>query len=184
MPSQADAPGQFPIPNIRWERYVMAVRAGMQKDAAYSHAGFSNNKKGAYWRLDQNKIVKARFLWLGKKTAEHSIEVSAVTRTEIIESLRNTRLMAKEGFARGGKDGRSTEIKVDLNAANRCDEILAKMHGFMLDVTRGETLDEELDGKSPEELREFVLSLLEQLDPNMAKMLMAQMDAPEGTTLQ
>jgi len=75
---------------------------------------------------------------------------------------------------------------VDLSASNRADEILAKMHGFMLDVSRTENFDEELEGKSPDELRQIVLSLLEQLDPNMRKMVMSEMVESEadGQTLQ
>ena len=80
--------------------------------------------------------------------------------------------------------------KLDLAAKNKADDGLAKMHGFNIDVTRIEDLDAELDGKTPEELQQFTLALLEQLDPNMRKKLLEQMqpaaeeEAPAATEPQ
>ncbi len=178
--------GSVPIHNIRWERYAIARFQGMPPMAAYHEAGYKVGKsQSGPDRLGRKMVITKRLVWLNARVAEETITSKAVTRLEIIESLRSTRQLAKSGESRD-RHGNVRQEKVDLSASNRADEILAKMHGFMLDVSRTENFDEELEGKSPDELRQIVLSLLEQLDPNMRKMVMSEMVESEsdGQTLQ
>lgn len=178
--------GSVPIHNLRWERYAIARFHGLPPMAAYHEAGYKVGKsQSGPDRLSRKLIITKRILWLNARVAEEAVTSKSVTRTEIIESLRDTRQLAKLGETRD-RHGIYKETKVDLAASNRADEILAKMHGFMLDVSRTENFDEELEGKTPDELRDIVLSLMEQLDPNMRKMVMSQMAESEsdGQTLQ
>jgi len=136
------------------------------------------------YRLEGKSESQDRIARLKTAKAEQLIKTEvahlAVTRSEIIESIRDTRRLAKDGVPVINTKGSATgAMRVDLAQANRSDELLAKMHGFLLDVQRDETLDDELEGKSPEELREFVLSLLEQLDPNMRKKLMVELQVSD-----
>jgi hypothetical protein len=148
---------------------------------AYGFVGYSTTSRNGAYRLERKPNIKDRMSSLQGFKAEEVVKVTgaleAVTRSEIIESIRDTRRLAKDGVPVINTKGSATgAMRVDLAQANRSDELLAKMHGFLLDVSREETLDEELDGKKPEELREFVLSLLEQLDPNLRKMVAAELE--------
>lgn len=186
-----DQSGSQPCTNPKHEVYCMARMTGMTPAASFTHAGYKGKNHG---NVEYKSAVKLRLYWLRSRTADRAIESAAVTRVEIVESVRETRTMAKKGTAILDRaTGQPTgEFKADLASANRADEILAKMHGFMLDVTREETLDEELDGKDPKELEAYVLSLLEQLDPNMRKILIDKIgpavidmdEIPDGETLQ
>jgi len=182
-------PGSHPLSRVGYEKYCYARLNGLGPQEAHIEAGFSEKTKGN-WKLEGNPKIKRRLTWLRAQVATTVVNANAVTRSEIIESIRDTRRIAKKGTPIFAKDGSDTgESKPDLSAANRSDEILAKMHGFMLDVTLKEDLDAELDGKDPKELKAFVLSLLEQLDPNMRKQLMSEVqtsddEVPEGTTFQ
>ncbi len=168
----------------------MARMTGMSPKDSHRHAGYNGRNFSGVENCDP---VQLRLYWLRSRTADRVVESAAVTRVEIIESLRDSRAKAKTGTAILNRAGEpSGEFKMDLASANRSDEILAKMHGFMTDVTRAETLDEELSGKDPKELESFVLSLLEQLDPNMRKILIDKIgpdaidmdEIPDGETLQ
>ena len=172
--------GNRPLPLVRQERYCISRMNGLKPEEAFFQAGYKSRSAGAAGRLERLPTVQRRLEWLRSQVADRAIVANGVTRSEIIESLRDTRRLAKKGqrvLTRDGSD--SGEVKLDLSTANRSDEILAKMHGFMLDVTLKENLDEELEGKDPVELKAFVLSLLEQLDPNMRKQLMAEVEVSD-----
>jgi hypothetical protein len=164
---------------------------GLRAPAAHVEAGYSPKTQKNY-KLEQTPSIVQRMKWLKSEAAKVVVNANAVTRSELIEIARDNIRIAKKGTAIFTKDGSDTgETKPDLSAANRGVEILAKMHGFLLDVQVKEDLDSELDGKSPEELKAFVVSLMEELDPNMQKALMAQMEEresdeeiPEDTTIQ
>jgi hypothetical protein len=182
-------PGSHPLHRVRQERYCLCRLNGLSVPDAHVEAGFAVKTKDN-WKTESNPRVKRRLAWLRNQVADTVVNANAVTRSEIIESIRDTRRLAKKGTPILSKDGSDTgHSKPDLSASNRSDEILAKMHGFMLDVTLKEDLDAELDGKDPKELKAFVLSLLEQLDPNMRKQLMSEVevadeDDSEGHTIQ
>lgn len=170
---------------------------GMSQKEAFIAAGYSHKSAGGGGpsTLTAKKDVQDRVEWLRRKTAAHTVQVAAVSRSEIIESLRETRALARKGSPVLAKDGSETGVfKPDLAAKNRTDEILSKMHGFMLDVTRTEDMDEQLEGMGKVEIESLITSLLEQLDPNMRKNFAAKIEAeaiseeetppPGGTLLQ
>jgi phage terminase small subunit len=183
-------PGSEPLGD-RQERYCLARMNGMRVPEAHVHAGYSVKTQKNY-KLELTPSVKVRMRWLREQAAKTVVNANAVTRSELIEIARDNIRIAKQGTPIFTKDGTDTgETKADLSAANRGVEILAKMHGFLLDVQVKEDLDSELDGKSPAELKAFVVSLMEELDPNMQKQLMADMEeresdeeVPEDTTIQ
>ncbi len=116
--------------------------------------------------------MQKRIAGLLVETKRRALEVLAVTRGEIIESLRARRTRAQDGTAILAKDGTATdERREDFAAGNRCDEILAKLHGFMLDVTRDEDFESELKGMDSDAVRELMTTFVDQLDPNMRKMV-------------
>ncbi len=185
-------PGSQPLENIAHERYCFARMNGMRVPEAHVEAGFSDKTK-QNWKLEKRAEVKARTRWLKIEAASRAVASNAVTRSELIEILRDNIRLAKKGTPILGRDGAdSGEVKLDLSSANRGVEILAKMNGFMLDVSVDETsLDSELEGKSEDELRVFLLSLIEQVDPNLRKMLADSLEVedpgdsvPDGETLQ
>lgn len=171
-----------PLRNNRRERYCIAVASGMTKRESIAVAGYATKAPSqTIYQLHKSDEVRSRIVALQKQAAAAAISITSVTREEVIQSLRARRLRAQEGTPILAKDGSPTgDTREDFSAGNRSDEILAKMHGFMLDVHREESLDEELDGKSPEELKVYILSLLEQVDPNMHKKLQATIHAEES----
>ena len=169
----------------------MAVVGGMDRREARKSVGYSEGTSNTVSKFHGHQLIKDRIAYLRTRVAEEAVSGAAVTKSEIIEGLRDNIALAKQAKPLLGKDGEPTgEYRIDLSSANRGYEILAKMHGFMLDVTRAETFDDEIDGKSPEELKATVLSLIENLDPNLRKMMMAQFSeteeesVPDGETLQ
>jgi hypothetical protein len=155
----------------------------MSPAEAHVEAGYSESNKGNGAQERKPQIVR-RLNWLLTRTAEKATTSAAVTRSEITESLRARRLRADEGAliinAKGNIEGRA---KPDLSAATRCDETLAKMNGFLLDVQVKEDLDSELDGKSPEELKSVLLSMLEMVDPNMRKQILREVETADEEDL-
>ncbi len=166
------APGSTPLKE-NYERYCIARMNGMKPAEAHIEAGLSFKTRNN-WRLESKPEIKLRILYLKTQAAKKAVNSNAVTRAELIEELRDNVRIAKESK------------KPDLSAANRSIEILAKMHGFSLDVSVTENFDAELEGKSPEELVSFLLSMLEELDPNLHKRLTATESEPlteeEGDT--
>lgn len=148
--------------------------------------------RGKHWRQqaykwEQLETVQRRLHRLRDDAAKRAIatkvDSDAVTRAEIVSSLRETREMARRGVPQLARDGTETGVyRPDLAAKNRSDECLAKMHGFMLDVVKTEDFAEELAGMDETELKATVLSLVEQLDPNLRKQVLAEAagEAVEG----
>jgi len=193
--------GKNPLRNAKQERYCLARMAGMKRKEAYFHAGWTSSDTSMPARQERIPAVKNRLLHLRSQVATQAVISAAVTRNEVTENLRHVFKLALRGTPILDKEGNpssavidhetgevETLSKPDLSAANRSLEIQAKMNGFLLDVARKETLDEELDGKSTDELQAFLRSLMEQLDPNMRKKFLAEMEEnpslPEGETLQ
>jgi len=179
-PHKRPESGEHPLRNLQRERYCLGRMQGLSKSDAYVEAGYVGDPDKGGRRLDNRAEVIRRVQWLRQTISDRVVTSAAVTRSEIIEDLRDNRRLAKKTTPIMDKDGNVVgETRPDLSAGNRANEILAKMHGFMLDVTRQESLDEELEGKDPEELKSFVLSLLEQLDPNMRKQLVMGIEDPD-----
>ncbi len=193
-------PGSHPLRNPKHEQYCLARVQGMSVMEAYGFVGYSTKSATGAYRLENHDEVKNRQSLLKTKKADEMIKQevahAAVDRADVIESIRDTRRKALEGVPVLNTKGSATgAMRVDLAQANKANELLGKTIGLFVDVTREETFDEELDGKTPEELREFVLSLLEQLDPNLRKMVAAELEmsaapaeaessVPDGETLQ
>lgn len=170
------AEGSSPCKISRHERYCLARMNGMLITEAHKHAGY----KGSNPHQTENMpAIAVRLNWLRTQSAERVIEANAVTRVEVITNAREILQLAKQGTPVCDKDGEPTGVyKPDLSSANKANETLGKTIGVFVDVVRNETFDEELEGKSQQELEAVVLSLLEQLDPNMRKKLLSELDAP------
>jgi hypothetical protein len=104
---------------------------------------------------------------------------STVTRNLLSNRYDTVFDSAMEGTPVLAKDGSETGVmRPDLAAANASIAGQAKLHGLSLDVSANvENLDEELEGKTPEELKTFILGLLESVDPNLRKTVEAQLRA-------
>ena len=191
------AKGSQPLRIARMENFCLAIVNGHSKVEAYAAAGYKGASRSGPATLARKPEVSARIDFLRKRVAEQAVNVAAVSRSEIIESLRRRRDKADEGIPLVAKDGSATDVfKPDFAAGNRADEILAKMHGFMLDVTRDENFDDALKDMDQGDVEMLLRSLLEQLDPNMRKRFAPLMQDPaieaevvidpddEGTTLQ
>ena len=126
--------------------------------------------------------VLDRIAYLQKQATDRTMRAlvisQAVTRNQLNAEAQETYERAMLGTPVMAKDGSPTGVsKPDLAAANRSIEIRAKLNGLMIDVTADvEDLDSVLEGKNPEELKAYILSLLEQVDPNLSKSMKAQMD--------
>lgn len=164
---------------------------GLSKLEAFRSAGYTGTDASGPATLYKRPGVQERIDFLRSQTAERAVIAAAVTRGEIIEGLRDNVKQAKEGTPLLGRDGTPTDIsKPDLASANRGYEILAKMHGFMLDVTRDDSFNDSLNQMEQPEAEALVLSLIEQLDPNARKMMLEGLEkkkadtTEEGDTLQ
>ncbi len=183
-------PGAQPMRVIRQERFALAVAQGLTLVEASVAAGYSP-KGGAPYMRSKKPHVAARIEYLRKRTAEKTVNAASVSRSEIIESVRARRARAAEGTPLVARDGTPTgESREDYAAGNRCDEILAKMHGFLLDVHTEEDLSEALKDKNIDELREQLASDIHDLDPNLHKQVVEETEAdcdetaPNGHSLQ
>ena len=165
------APGEAQLRVRRQEQFALGVVQGLSRWEAYVAAGYTGAKDcGGPSILAKRPGVQDRIDFLMKRVETRVVNAAAVTRSEIIEGLRDNVRLAKAGTPTIDKQGNPTDVyKPDLSAANRGLEILAKMHGMMLDVTREETLDDLLEDLPAEEIRPFLVGLLDQLDPNMSK---------------
>lgn len=176
--------GATPFRIARKERYCLARMQGMSPYEAEIESGYSAHVARQHKR-ERQEDIQSRLQYLRKQVADKVVTSAAVTKHEIIESVRETRRMAKRGKPMLSKDGKPTGemTKPDLSSANRSDELLAKMHGFMEIAHEGEDLDSELDGKSPEELKAVLLSMLEMVDPNMRKQILREVEAADEEDL-
>lgn len=163
----------------------------MSKVEAFRQAGYTGTERSGPPTLYNRPGVKERIDFLRSQAAEQAVVAAAVTRGEIIEGLRDNVRKAKEGTPLLGRNGEPTDIsKPDLASANRGLEIMAKMHGFMLDVTRDDSFNDSLNQMEQPEAEALVLSLIEQLDPNARKMMLDGLSkkkaetTEEGETLQ
>ncbi|MFQ5505356.1 MAG: hypothetical protein ACE5F1_11235 [Planctomycetota bacterium] len=160
--------------NIRHERVILSIFRGISCREAYrlEYPNAAEATLTAGMRIACSPAGRARLNWLRRTAAELTVVSSGVTRGEIIDSTRTIRQIAMEGTPVIDREGKPTDAKKpDLAQANRANEILAKMHGFMVDVTKREDLDAELEGMSPEQLKTFIAGILEQLDPNLRKQI-------------
>lgn len=150
---------------------------GMVANEAHKFAGYKGVNSGQTERMP---AVAQRLKWLQAQAADRVIDSNAVTRAEVITNAREILRLSMQGSAVTDKDGLPTGTyeKPDLSSANKANETMGKSIGLFVDVTRSESFDEELDGKGLDELKSLVLSLLEQLDPNMRKQLVQDIAEP------
>jgi len=187
------SPGVDPLRNDRHEKFALQKSAGLSAKEAYTAAGY-NGVGGQAYVLLRRPDIAARIKYLRTRTAEKVTDAAAVCRSEIIESVRSRRGRAMDGTPITNRDGEVTAHREDFSAGNRCDEILAKMHGFLIDVQTEENLDDMLKGKDLSALREQLVSEINDLDPNLHKQKKVKHDdlvvsesdelAPKGLQLQ
>ena len=112
------SPGSTPCRIDRQERYCLGLMGGLSKVEAYRAAGYTGSTHGGTAMLEKHDVVKARLAWLRKQSSERAVNANAVTRSEIVESVRDTRRRAKEGTPVIGRNGKPSEIcKPDFAAA-------------------------------------------------------------------
>ena len=174
--------GSAPLKNTKHELYAVGRASGLSRREVYANAGFTGSPHGGTARVEQCIGVLDRIEYLQKQAAEQMVRATVVsqniTRNQLNAEAQETYRRAMVGTPVMAKDGTPTGVsKPDLAAANRSIEIRAKLNGLMIDVTADiEDLDSVLEGKNPEELKAYILSLLEQVDPNLSKSMKAQMD--------
>lgn len=164
----------------RQERFADLLAAGRDEWEAYHEAGYTGNNRSS---LDRAK-ARVRDAVLAKQKHVQSVRIrqDEVTREEVIESLRETRLMAKNperlhlkncGLKRGDQTCACPAVSSpDLNAANKADELLGKTIGAYVDVKREQDLEAQLETMTDDEIQAFVLDQLKQLDPNYVRSLL------------
>lgn len=171
-------PGEDALKIQKQERFCLGVTRGLTQKEAYAAAGYKGNPRALSTQVFQKPEVQARLKFLQDRLAEKTVDSAIVDRGEVIEGLRTNWHEARKGTEVLGRDGAGSGVfKPDFAAVNKALESLGKTMGLFIDVQREENLDAELDGKSPEELKQIVLALLQGLDPNLAKKLEAQLDA-------
>jgi hypothetical protein len=130
--------------------------------------------------LVDDLLGKVEAAWVGKQ---------AVTREEVVQSLRDTRNMAKRQQAekrhRSGceqKTGCTCPMvtpRPDLASANKADELLGKTVGLFVDVQRNQDLEMLLDGMSDKEIDVFMQEKMQQFDPNYRRTLESRSEKKE-----
>ena len=168
-------PGSVPLRNPRHEAYCQGLASGMEKVEAYEFAGYDSleQSKGT-WKLENlYEEVPPRFQFLMRQSAAalalDTAEIVTVTRDSIARKYNYVYGQAIVGTAAG-------ETKPDLASANSALAGLSKLFGLSVDVQREENFDDELEGKSAEEIYEWAISLIEQFDPNIRKAILEKLD--------
>ncbi len=170
--------GASPLPVQRRESFCIGIMNGLTQREAFVQAGYTGSVRTGAWQIAKHPDVKKRIEYLRGKTADRVVLANAVTRSEIVESVRARRLKADTGVELMTKEGKPSGVcKPDFAAGNRADEILAKMHGFMLDVQKSDDFDGELDNMGTGEVQQLFLGLIDQLDPNARKMFVDRLKA-------
>lgn len=81
------------LENERHELFAQNCAKGMSEFDAYTSAGFGgkneNSTRGSASRLRSNAIIAARILELQTEVAKRVIEAEVITKTEILQELRN-----------------------------------------------------------------------------------------------
>lgn len=173
------APGEDPLKIQKQERFCLAMMRGMSQKEAYAAAGYKGNPRALANRVFCYPEVNARLQFLQNRVASTTVNGAIVDRAEVIEGLRANWHSARDG-SEVMKNGTGSGVyRPDHASVNKALELLGKSIGVFVDVQREENLDAELEGKTPEELRQTVLALLQGLDPNLQKKLGAQIGLPD-----
>lgn len=153
--------GKKPKLSPQQEKFADLLASGRPDWDAYHEAGYEGQALSSLVRA-KRRVREAVMERQGRvqKVRETQDEV---TRQEIIESLRETREMAKSP-----DEGQ----RQDLNAANKADELLGKTVGLYVEVKRDQDLEAQLEHMSDDDIRAFVVDNLKQLDPNYLRNLL------------
>ncbi len=173
----AQAPISKPLKNIRRERFAQALASGLSVRESYERSGFAGDPNGnAPSKLHREEEVQRRVAGILAKSEAAVVHAVAVTQAEIVQSLRETRDMARVGVPVLAKDGSETGVyRPDLAAKNRADDTLAKVAGLYRENDRPSAGIELPD--DPEEIREQVFAIIEQIDPGFFRDLKATIRA-------
>ena len=187
--------GSAPLKNPKHELYAVGRASGLSRKDAQANAGYirSAGGGGSTTMLEKCIGVLDRIVYLQKQAADQMLRTTAVhqatSRNQLTAEALEVYRIAMTGSPVQAKNGQQAFViddegekhlifKPDLTAALRSIELRGKLGGQFIDVTvDAEDLDSVLEGKTPKELNDYILSLVEQVDPNLTKSLKEQLDA-------
>lgn len=151
------------LSNARHEAIALAYYEA-KGDVSLIADRFSLTPRSLSDLLYRNPQIRERAAMLQTREADQAIRQSAVSRNEIIESLRETRLIARE--------------LSDLSAKNKADELLGRHLGMFTD--RVVNRDQEVEGKSIEELEGLVAQAVAELGENTVRRILGNAPGSEN----
>lgn len=169
-----------PLMNPKWEKFCHNVALiGMTNAEAYGKAGFGAKNKttwsSAGTGLRKKIEVENRIIVL----TERAIERAQKTREWVDDQLKEVvdRCMQKEPVIEPGKKGITCEAchnhlgewRFDARGANTALQLMGKDRGMF--VEKVQIIDDELAGKSPEEVREKLKAMAVELGRDFVKQL-------------
>ncbi len=169
--------GSTPCANERHEQYVKYRLEGLDMHEARDQAGYTGKGVNAAYKLDNRKDVKLRLDYCRGQIMDRVISHVAVSKADIQKSILETRDLAKAEQPIFDKDGNETGKfrKPDLASANRADEILCKMNGYLQVDAKNEE-DEDFDGKSAEDIRGMIRALMSEVEPSLKKKMIEELN--------
>jgi len=149
------------LDNLRWEKFAELTATGSSRGDAYLGAGYrSKTRKAAQDKgsLLYSKIeVKARVSELESELHDNSMLRAEVDREFVIRGLKENIEKSSQATPVKNRAGEATGTwKYEPAACNRAYELLGKELGMFVERFSVANLDNELDGMSPEQLRNFI----------------------------
>ena len=148
------------LQNQRHEKFALLTAQGHKRGPAYLEAGYQANRKEATKRgslLFKRPEVGARVTELEDALREEGASAAGINREWVLQGLRQNISKASQGKPVMNSKGEPTgEYRYEAGAVNRGFELCGKELGMFADRHIFQNLDEELEGMSAEELREFV----------------------------
>jgi phage terminase small subunit len=150
------------LSNSRWEEYARGRATGLSAADAWLAAGFNAKTKtyaSSYGRALQRSHpeVTARITEIEEEIRTNALRKAEVDREWVLNRLKDNHDKAaaeKEVLDRQGNP--TGEYTFQGNVANRSLELVGKELGMFVERFSIESLDQELEGMSPAELRAFV----------------------------
>ena len=147
--------------NARWESFAAQTAAGRSRGDAYVAAGFRAKNHGVAAKrgsaLFGRPEIRARVVELEDELRSGSIARTGLDREWVLKGLRENLERSLQSKPVLDRQGRPTgEYTFNAAGANRALELVGKELGMFVERYSIESLDSQLDGMSPAELRAFV----------------------------
>jgi len=150
------------LDNPRWEEYAQHKAAGMKQGKAWIASGFNAKtpaQAAKYGRQLESRHpeVTARADYLMDQAAMTAAKLAQVDREWVLSELKDTYEKAAAETEVTDRQGNPTgKYTFNASGANRALELVGKELGMFVERYSIESLDSQLDGMTPAELRAFV----------------------------